>query len=113
MASETEIASQPSTYELLIRLDERSNITNESLRAVKDEVSSMKTDVRNTQNETRNEIIKYIDSQIKPIKDEVCILRDDVKILKEVRSGEKGVKEFVGWINLLVLLILAIMTFFK
>ena len=106
MERETEKYSSPSTYELLIRVDERQSVIIESFKDVKDEIASIKSDFRAAQDRMRDEFMKSIDNKFEPLVAKVNLFEQRIQAL-ETKSSE-----FTGgsrWSNRLLDVLLIIL----
>ena len=106
MDKETERLAPPSTYELLIRLDERQSVIIESFKDVKDEIASIKSDFRTAQDRMRDEFVKSIDNKFEPLVAKVNLFEQRIQAL-EAKSSE-----FTGgsrWSNRLLDVLLIIL----
>ena len=90
MDKETERLAPPSTYELLIRLDERQSVIIESFKDVKDEIQSIKIDFRAAQERVRDELMKSIDDRTGPLMVRLAALENEVDTLKTCVATASG-----------------------
>ena len=90
MDKETEKLAPPSTYELLIRLDERQSIIIESFKDVKHEIQSIKIDFNTAQERIRDELMKSMDDKTRPLVARLVTLENDVDKLKECVATATG-----------------------
>lgn len=114
MDKETERLAPPSTYELLIRLDERQSVIIESFKDVKDEIASIKIDFRAAQDRVRDELMKSMDDKIGPIVAKVTSLENEVQVLRDnmatMSGGAKWTRSAFEIIVTLLMLYVAIKT---
>lgn len=113
MERETEIHSSPSTYELLIRVDERQSVIIESFKDVKDEISSIKIDFRSAQDRMRDEFMKSIDNKIDPLATRVELIEKKLQLVEAQNSELVGGAKWGNRIVELILIILSVYISYK